>query len=62
MADLINLKKFKKRAERDKAATAAETNRVRFGRTKAQKSLDERNARRVEHFLDQRFLDDGKKS
>ncbi len=62
MADLINLKKFKKRAERDKAAAAAEVNRVRFGRTKAQKNLDEQHARQVEHFLDQRFLDDGKKT
>ncbi len=62
MADLINLKKFKKRAERNKAAVAAEVNRVRFGRTRAEKNVDEHNARRVEHFLDQHFLDDGKKS
>ncbi|MBN8967314.1 MAG: DUF4169 family protein [Rhizobiales bacterium] len=62
MADLINLKKIKKRAERNKAAVAAEANRVRFGRTKAQKNADEHNARRAEHFLDQHYLDDGKKS
>ncbi|MBN9600321.1 MAG: DUF4169 family protein [Afipia sp.] len=62
MADLINLKKIRKRAERNKAAVAAESNRVRFGRTKAQKNADEHSARRTEHFLDQHFLDDGKKS
>lgn len=62
MADLINLKKFKKRAERTKAAAAAEVNRVRFGRTKAEKDRDLQTAQRKEHFLDQRFIDDRKQS
>ncbi len=62
MGDLVNLKKFRKHAERDKAASEAERNRVRFGRTKAQKTLDQQQANNAEQKLDQHRLDDGKRS
>ncbi len=58
MGELVNLKKFRKRAERDKAASEAGHNRVLFGRTKAQKNLDELQARRAARELDQHLIDD----
>lgn len=62
MGDLINLKKFRKQVERAKAASDAEQNRARFGRTKAQKNLEQQQASRAEQKLDQHLLDDGKSS
>lgn len=41
MADVINLNKFRKRKARVEAAARAAENRVRFGRTPAQKERDE---------------------
>ncbi len=60
--ELVNLKRFRKRAERDKAANDAERNRVRFGRTKAQKTLDQQQALSARNKVDQHLLDDGKPS
>jgi hypothetical protein len=57
MGDLINLKRFKKRTEREQAATQADANRVRFGRTKAQRALDERRTQRANEVLDQHRTD-----
>jgi hypothetical protein len=59
MADVINLKRFKKRSEREQSAKQAETNRARFGRTKAERAQDERRKESAGNFLDQRKLDDG---
>ena len=59
MADVINLKRFKKRSEREQSAKEADANRARFGRTKAERALDERRNERTGHFLDQHKLDDG---
>ena len=41
MGDLVNLKQFKKRIERQQAQKQAETNRARFGRTKSERATDE---------------------
>ena len=38
MADVINLKRFKKRSEREQSAKQADANRARFGRTKAERA------------------------
>ncbi|MBX9709621.1 MAG: DUF4169 family protein [Xanthobacteraceae bacterium] len=62
MGDLVNLKKYRKRAGRDKAASEAEHNRACFGRTKTQKNLDEQQTRRAARELDRHLLDDGKQS
>ena len=43
MADVINLKRFKKRSEREQSAKQADANRARFGRTKAERALDEQS-------------------
>jgi hypothetical protein len=57
MGDLVNLKRFKKRSEREQAAKQADTNRARFGRTKSERALDElRNSRANDH-LDQHHID-----
>lgn len=48
MADLINLRQARKRRDRDDKARAAEENRIRFGRTKAQKMQDRAMRRKAE--------------
>jgi hypothetical protein len=57
MADVVNLNRFKKRAARDLSAQQAETNRIRFGRTKAERALDEQNKNRASDLLDQHRID-----
>jgi len=59
MADVINLKRFKKRSEREQSAKLADANRARFGRTKAERALDENRKDRAGNLLDQHKLDDG---
>ena len=57
MADPINLNKARKaKARADKESRAAQ-NRVKFGRTKAEKALDKANQTRVQKQLDQSKLD-----
>ena len=57
MGDLVNLKKFKKRAAREQSAQQAAANRARFGRTRAERARDELCARRADSFLDQHRTD-----
>jgi hypothetical protein len=59
MGDLINLKRFKKRSEREQSAQQAEMNRARFGRTKSERALDEQTKDRVSRLLDQHKIDGG---
>ena len=64
MGDVVNLKRFKKRTEREQAAKQAEANRALFGRTKAERARDEflgeRNARQLDqHILDQQRIESG---
>ncbi len=40
MADILNLRRFKKLRNREKAAKTAAENRSRFGKTKAEKSSE----------------------
>jgi len=56
MGDVINLKRFKKRAERDQSAKAADANRARFGRTKSERTAEANRATRVNQFLDQHSI------
>ena len=53
MGDVINLKRFKKRLERDQSAKAADTNRARFGRTKAERSSEAQRGKRASELMDQ---------
>ena len=57
MGDLVNLKRFKKRIMRDQSAKQAEANRARFGRTKSERTLDERRASRANELLDRHRID-----
>ena len=57
MGDIVNLKRFRKRAEREQSAKQAEANRTRFGRTKSQRALEERRAERAGELLDQHRID-----
>jgi hypothetical protein len=57
MGDLVNLKRFKKRSERAQATKQADTNRIRFGRTKSERALDELRASRANDHLDQHHID-----
>jgi hypothetical protein len=57
MGDVVNLKRFKKRSEREQSAKQAETNRARFGRTKSERVLDEQRTERASDLLDQHRID-----
>jgi Domain of unknown function (DUF4169) len=57
MGETVNLKQFRKRAERDRAAKQADSNRARFGRTRAERVSDEQRERRTRDLLDQHRLD-----
>ena len=59
MGDVVNLKQFKKRSEKEQSAKQADANRARFGRTKSERALDELHKRRAGHLLDQHRIDDG---
>jgi hypothetical protein len=59
MGDIINLKRVRKRSEREQAAKQAEANRARFGRSKSERAADAIRARRANELLDQHRIDDG---
>ncbi|HEY9452195.1 MAG TPA: DUF4169 family protein [Bradyrhizobium sp.] len=59
MGDVVNLKRFKKRSEREQAAMQADANRARFGRTRTERARDEHRKDRAREFLDQHRIDDG---
>jgi hypothetical protein len=57
MADVVNLKRFKKRVEREQSAKLADANRARFGRTKSERVLDQQRANRAKDLLDQHRIE-----
>ena len=57
MGDVVNLKRFKKRAARDQSAKQADLNRARFGRTKSERAVDRQRAGRANDVLDQHRID-----
>ena len=59
MGDLVNLKRFRKRKDREESARQAETNRARFGRTKSERAADSMRAKHASNLLDQHRIDDG---
>jgi hypothetical protein len=59
MGDVVNLKRFKKRHEREQAAREADANRARFGRTKSERVGDEVRNDRANKLLDQHRIDGG---
>ena len=59
VGDVVNLKRFKKRNEREQSARQADANRARFGRTKSERALDENRKDRASQILDQHRIDSG---
>jgi hypothetical protein len=57
MGDLVNLKRFRKRVEREQSAKQADANRARFGRTKSGRVLDDKRTSRANDLLDQHRID-----
>lgn len=57
MADVVNLRQFRKRAERAEKEKVAEQNRLSHGRTKAEKSLTKALNAKAEKQLDQGRLE-----
>ena len=57
MGEVVNLKRFRKRAEREQSAKQADTNRTRFGRTKSERAQDEQRSKRASELLDQHRID-----
>ncbi len=57
MGEVVNLKRFRKRTEREQSAKQADANRTRFGRTKSERVLDERRTKRASDLLDQHRID-----
>ena len=57
MADVINLRRARKDKARREHEREAAANRLRFGRTKAQKSADQDTATRSRRTLDDKRLE-----
>lgn len=58
-AEIINLNRVRKEKARLERASTAEENRVRFGRTRAEKALDRIAAEKARRHLDSHQRDDG---
>ena len=57
MGDLVNLRRFRKRAEKEQSAKQADANRKRFGRTRSERVLEEVRSKRASDVLDQHRID-----
>jgi len=52
MAEIVNLRQAKKQAARQAARAEADSNAAKFGRTKAERDLQEARIRAAERLLD----------
>ena len=59
MANVINLNRFRKRAEREATAKQADANRTKFGRTKAERALEATRAEKARRLLEAHKIDAG---
>ena len=57
MGALVNLKRFKKRKEREQSDREAETNRALFGRTKSERLADAKRTQHANDMLDRHKLE-----
>jgi Domain of unknown function (DUF4169) len=57
MGTVVNLKRFKKRIERDEAAQESEANRARYGQTKSERTSQANGAQRANDLLEQHRID-----
>ncbi|HEY0837343.1 MAG TPA: DUF4169 family protein [Azospirillum sp.] len=58
MGDVVNLNRFRKQQERTRRAAQAEENRIRHGRTKAEKSAERLERDRAARDLEGKKRDD----
>lgn len=56
MAEVVNLRQFRKQKKRLNNEKEAEENRVLFGRTKIERAFDKRQKQKTESFLDIRKI------
>ena len=56
MGDVVNLKRFKKRAEKAQSARQADANRAKFGRSKSERARDAQREKRAAELLNQHRL------
>jgi len=47
MGDVVNLKRFRKRAEKEQSALQADANRAKFGRSKSERALEQQRTDRA---------------
>jgi hypothetical protein len=59
MGELVNLRRFKKRAEKQQSAQQADANRAKFGRSKSERIAEQARSDRAGDLLDQHHIDDG---
>jgi hypothetical protein len=59
MGDLVNLKRFRKRAEKEQSARQADANRAKFGRSKSERVSEQQESERSADLLEQHRLDGG---
>lgn len=57
-AEIVNLNKFRKTREKAAKERDSEENKIRFGRTKAEKKAEEKARKRSEQQLDQTAMTD----
>ena len=56
MADLVDLRQFRKQKKRQNDETKASENRVIFGRTKVERNFEEKQKKKTVSFLDLRKI------
>jgi Domain of unknown function (DUF4169) len=57
VGEVVNLNRVRKRVAREQAKKAADANRIKFGRSKAERSIDEATMRRQDTVLEQHRID-----
>ena len=57
MGDVVNLRQFKKQKQRSDKSAKADQNRAKFGQSKEQTALTQKEKRRTETTLDGAHLD-----
>ncbi|MBR1125344.1 DUF4169 family protein [Bradyrhizobium lablabi] len=62
MGDVVNLNRFRKRAEKEQSARQADANRAKFGRSKSERTSEQKRKDRATGLLDQHRLDGGEAS
>lgn len=57
MGEVVNLNRVRKRVAREQAKKEADANRIKFGRSKAERTIDETTTRRQDSLLEQHRID-----